>query len=148
MSNQRSGSVLFLLDRTLRQMRHALQVHLNEKNVKLTVDQWILLNEASSSVGVISHNELSKRVSKDPASVTRIVSSLEELKLITRIPSRKDQRVLLLKVTAAGRKELLQAAAAIQNYRKSVLKGIEKEELLHVKILLDKMFENTGGTLI
>lgn len=147
MSNQRSGSVLFLLDRTLRQMRHALQVHLSEKNVKLTVDQWILLNEASSS-GVISHNELSKRVSKDPASVTRIVSSLEELKLIARIPSRKDQRVLLLKVTAAGRKELQQAAAAIHNYRKSVLKGIEKEELLHVKILLDKMFENTGGTLI
>jgi DNA-binding MarR family transcriptional regulator len=147
MSNQRSGSVLFLLDRTLRQMRHALQVHLNEKNVKLTVDQWILLNEASSA-GVISHNELSKRVSKDPASVTRIVSSLEELKLIARIPSKKDQRVLLLKVTAAGRKELQQAATAIQNYRKSVLKGIEKEELLHVKILLDKMFENTGGALI
>ncbi|MCK6640065.1 MAG: MarR family transcriptional regulator [Bacteroidia bacterium] len=147
MSNQRSGSVLFLLDRTLRQMRHSLQVHLNEKNVKLTVDQWILLNEASSA-GVISHNELSKRVSKDPASVTRIVSSLEELKLITRIPSRKDQRVLLLKVTAAGRKELQQAAVAIQNYRKSVLKGIEKEELLHVKMLLDKMFENTGGKLI
>jgi DNA-binding MarR family transcriptional regulator len=146
MSNQRSGSVLFLLDRTLRQMRHALQVHLNEKNVKLTVDQWILLNEASSA-GVISHNELSKRVSKDPASVTRIVSSLEELKLIARIPSKKDQRVLLLKVTAAGRKELQQAAAAIQNYRKSVLKGIEKEELLHVKLLLDKMFENTGGKL-
>lgn len=146
MSNQRSGSVLFLLDRTLRQMRHALQVHLNEKNVKLTVDQWILLNEASSS-GVISHNELSKRVSKDPASVTRIVSSLEELKLIARIPSKKDQRVLLLKVTAAGRKELQQASAAIQNYRKSVLKGIEKEELLHVKMLLDKMFENTGGML-
>lgn len=147
MSNQRSGSVLFLLDRTLRQMRHALQLHLNEKNVRLTVDQWILLNEAASS-GVISHNELSKRVSKDPASVTRIVSSLEELKLIARIPSKKDQRVLLLKVTAAGRKELQQAAAAIQLYRKYVLKGIEKEELLHVKLLLDKMFENTGGTLI
>ncbi|MFM2017824.1 MAG: hypothetical protein RL007_1480 [Bacteroidota bacterium] len=147
MSNQRSGSVLFLLDRTLRQMRHALQLHLNEKNVNLTVDQWILLNEAASA-GVISHNELSKRVSKDPASVTRIVSSLEELKLIARIPSKTDQRVLLLKVTASGRKELQQAAAAIQNYRKSVLKGIEKEELLHVKVLLDKMFENTGGTLI
>jgi DNA-binding MarR family transcriptional regulator len=147
MSNQRSGSVLFLLDRTLRQMRHALQLHLNEKNVNLTVDQWILLNEAASA-GVISHNELSKRVSKDPASVTRIVSSLEESRLIARIPSKKDQRVLLLKVTAAGRKELQQAAAAIQQYRKSVLKGIEKEELLHVKLLLDKMFENTGGELL
>lgn len=147
MSNNRNGSVLFLLDRTLRQMRHSLQLHLNEKNVNLTVDQWILLNEASNA-GIVSHNELAKRVAKDPASVTRIVSSLEELKLISRIPSKKDQRVLHLKVTAAGRKELQSATVAIQNYRKLVLKGIEKEELIDVKVLLDKMFENTGGLLI
>lgn len=145
-SNQRSGSVVFLLDRTLRQLRFSLQTHLQEKNVRLSVDQWIILNETQNA-GLVSHKTLADRAAKDPASVTRIVHALEKLKFIARIPSEKDQRVLLLKVTAAGKKELSKSDDAIQAYRKAALKGVSKEELVPVKNLLDKLFENTGGKL-
>lgn len=146
MSNQRSGSVVFLLDRTLRQLRFFLQLHFNENKVKLSVDQWIILNEAQNS-STVSHKQLADRVAKDPASVTRIVTDLEKLKFITRTQSENDQRISLLKVTAAGVKELRKSETAVQTYRKAALKGITKEELAPVKVLLDKLFENTGGKL-
>lgn len=146
MSNQRSGSVVFLLDRTLRQLRFALQRHFEEKEVNLTVDQWIVLNEAVSS-GMISQKVLADRIAKDPASVTRIVHSLEKSKLIARVKSETDQRIALLKVTAQGKKEIARSHSAVQSYRKAALKGISKEELIPVKALLDKLFENTGGLL-
>jgi DNA-binding MarR family transcriptional regulator len=146
MSNQRSGSVVFLLDRTLRQLRFSLQQHFHEHEVALSVDQWIVLNEAFSS-GMISQKLLSDRVAKDPASVTRIVHGLVKSKFITRIVNEKDQRISLLKVTAAGKKELGKSSVAVQLYRKTALKGISKEELGPVKSLLDKLFENTGGKL-
>ena len=146
MSNQRSGSVVFLLDRTLRQLRASLQSHFKEKNVNLSVDQWIILNETLSA-GNVPHHVLAEHAAKDPASVTRIVHALEKMKLVTRTISEKDQRVSLLKVTAGGKKELSKAESAVQAYRKSALKGISKEELVPVKNLLDKLFENTGGKL-
>lgn len=146
MSNQRSGSVVFLLDRTLRQLRLSLQAHFDENKVRLSVDQWIILNETMNS-GSVSHKHLADRVAKDPASVTRIVTDLEKLKFITRTQSEKDQRIFLLKVTAAGVKELRKSETSVQTYRKAALKGITKEELAPVKVLLDKLFENTGGKL-
>lgn len=146
MSNQRSGSVVFLLDRTLRQLRFSLQYHFNELDVALSVDQWLVLNEAQSS-GMVSQKVLADRVAKDPASVTRIVHSLVKSKFIARVTSEKDQRISLLKVTPAGKKELSKSQVAIQQYRKLALKGISKEELSPVKALLDKLFENTGGKL-
>lgn len=146
MSNQRSGSVVFLLDRTLRQLRFSLQHHFNEHEVNLSVDQWIVLNEAQSS-GMISQTLLADRVAKDPASVTRIVHGLVKSKFIQRVISEKDQRISLLKVTPAGKKELSKSHQAVQQYRKTALKGVSKEELAPVKVLLDKLFENTGGKL-
>lgn len=146
MSTNRSGSVVFLLDRTLRQLRFSLQQHFTEGKVNLSVDQWIVLNEAMAS-GMISQKALADKVSKDPASVTRIVHDLVKAKLIQRVESEKDQRVSLLKVTANGKKELSKSEQAVQHYRKAALKGISKEELGPVKTLLDKLFENTGGKL-
>lgn len=146
MSNQRSGSVVFLLDRTLRQLRHALQQHFNAHDVKLSVDQWIVLNEAVNA-GMISQKTLADRIAKDPASVTRIVHDLEKSKLIARVKHESDQRIALLKVTQAGRKEITRSQLAVKAYRNTALKGISKEELVPVKALLDKLFENTGGKL-
>jgi MarR family transcriptional regulator for hemolysin len=146
MSNNRSGSVVFLLDRTLRQLRFSLQQHFTEKDVNLSVDQWIVLNEALAS-GMISQKLLADRVAKDPASVTRIVHDLVKSKLIQRVESEKDHRISLLKVTPQGKKELSKSQVAVTNYRKTALKGISKEELAPVKALLDKLFENTGGRL-
>lgn len=147
MSTSRSGSVVFLLDRTLRQLRFSLQQHFTENDVELSVDQWIVLNEAMAS-GMISQKALADKVAKDPASVTRIVHDLVKSKLITRVSSEKDQRVSLLKVTPQGKKELSKSEQAVQQYRKAALKGISKGELGPVKALLDKLFENTGGKLI
>jgi len=146
MSNQRSGSVVFLLDRTLRQLRFSLQQHFSEHDVELSVDQWIVLNEANAS-GMISQKLLSDRVAKDPASVTRIVHGLVKSKFITRVTNEKDQRISLLRVTPSGKKELSKSIVAVQQYRKTALKGISKEELNPVKTLLDKLFENSGGKL-
>jgi MarR family transcriptional regulator, transcriptional regulator for hemolysin len=146
MSNNRSGSVVFLLDRTLRQLRSSLQQHFNERDIQLSVDQWIVLNEAENS-GLISQKALADRVAKDPASVTRIVHGLEKNKLIVRVKNENDQRMALLKVTAQGKREVAKSLAAVQAYRKAALKGISKEELGPVKIVLDKLFENTGGQL-
>lgn len=146
MSNPRSGSLIYLLDRSVRQLRYSLQRHFDKNGITLTVDQWVVLSEAALS-GMISQRQLANRVAKDPASVTRIVHGLVKLKLIIRVKTESDQRVALLKVTPQGRKEIQRSLMAVKAYRAEAMKGISKTELLPVKALLDKLFENAGGKL-
>src|SRR5689334_21244059 len=135
MSNNRSGSVVFLLDRTLRQLRFSLQQHFTEKEVNLSVDQWIVLNEAHAS-GMISQKLLADRVAKHPTSVTRIKHEHEKTNLIKRVKSKKDQRISWLKVPPQDKKKLRKSRVAVKNYRKTTLKGISKEKRAPVKALL------------
>lgn len=64
--------------------------------------------------GDISQRELTSRLKIKPASVSELVSRIEENGLITRSPSKIDRRIQILSLTEIGREK----AAALKDKRK------------------------------
>jgi MarR family transcriptional regulator, transcriptional regulator for hemolysin len=141
----RSNSLVYLLERTLRFTRGALQQEFNA-NVKISVDQWLILQQVSLSPGS-NQNDIAEACAKDPASVTRMLNLLGKKKLIVRKADKNDKRSYLLVVTPAGKKTLAQCHAAVDRFRKIAGKGISQEELNLLRKSLDKFFENCGGRI-
>ncbi|HEU4717189.1 MAG TPA: hypothetical protein VFU15_05130, partial [Bacteroidia bacterium] len=64
--SNRSSSLFYTIERTLRQMRFFLQSGFSGANVPLSVDQWIVLAEAGRKSGR-SHRDIALHTAKDPA---------------------------------------------------------------------------------
>lgn len=141
--HSRSNSLIFLLERTLRQCRKALQDELRAAGSGLSVDQWLLLQQVA--VKTQHQHELAAMTAKDPASVTRMLNLLAKKKLITRSTDKNDKRSILVTATTAGKKVVSQCEIAVERFRKTAGKGLTQEELNLQKTVLDKLFENCGG---
>jgi DNA-binding MarR family transcriptional regulator len=75
-----------------------------------------------------------------PQSLSRLIAQLEREGLITRHPDREDRRMLILEITAAGRRALSRDIAARRAWleeamRKELLPG-EREMLAHAAVAM------------
>ncbi len=142
--HNRSNSLVYLLERTLRQARHALQGEFKKENLRISIDQWLILQEVAIAPGS-NQQQLARSCAKDPASVTRILALLQKKKWITRAPGKTDKRTLAVSITPPGKKTLHDCARCVERFRKTAGKGLEQSELNLLKAVLDKLFENSGG---
>ncbi|HTL82916.1 MAG TPA: MarR family transcriptional regulator [Bacteroidia bacterium] len=144
MKNNRSGSFIYLLERTLRQSKSVFQEMLNAKKADITVDQWIVMEEISRK-NEVSQSELAKLSAKDPASITRILALLEEKKLVQRTASASDKRKIQVRLTSKGKATLARCAKCVDQFREVAGKNITQAELNHQREILNKFYENCGG---
>lgn len=143
----RSYSLVYLLERTLRQTRMLLQAAFDEGNLKISVDQWIVLSQIAKS-STQNQRQIAEMVAKDPASITRILELLENQKLVKRIADKKDLRSSIVTITPAGKKMLNSCNEKVSKFKKTAGKGLSQDDLNHLKTILDNLFENSGGKLI
>ena len=146
MKNLRSNSLVYLLERTLRQTKFSLQQLLDKHANGISVDHWIVLQQIGADNGQ-NLAKIAASTAKDPASITRITRHLAEMKLVARTRQKNDQRNFYVTVTPAGKKMLRDCEKAISKFRTIAGKGLTQEELNHQKKILDKLFENCGGKL-
>jgi MarR family transcriptional regulator, transcriptional regulator for hemolysin len=137
----RSNSLIWLLERTLRHLRHSMQTELNASGLKVTVDQWLLLQQIANDPEC-NQEELANETAKDPASITRSIVLLRKKRLIQRKQDRNDKRMYRLLLTDKGKKTLKIGNLAIENFRKKATKGVSREELNLQRIVLDKLSDN------
>ncbi len=140
----RSYSLIYLLERTLRQTRMSLQAAFNKADLKISVDQWIVLTQVAKTLDQ-NQNVIAKCVAKDPASITRIVLLLENRKLIKRTVNKKDKRNVLVNVSTIGEKLLNACATEVDLFKKNAVKSLAQDDLNNLKTMLDNLFENCGG---
>ena len=145
-TNPRSSSIIYLIERTLRQTRMLLQRAFDEGHLSISVDQWIVLNQISIK-SAQNQRSIAEMTAKDPASITRILELLEKQKLVKRIADKQDMRSSLVEITPAGKKVLSSCGKKVESFRKVAKKGITQNELNCLKGSLDKLFENSGGVL-
>lgn len=143
-NHARSNSLIHLLERTLRQSRQALHAEFKKNKLRISVDQWLILQQVSVSPGQ-NQQEIARLSAKDPASVTRILALMEKKKWVSRSVSKNDKRSIRVSVTAEGKRVLLQCTKGVEKFRLYAAKGISQDELNIQKIVLDKLFENCGG---
>ncbi len=80
----------------------------------------------------LSMNELSKAMSVDNSTMTRMVDQLVDKALVYRKPDEKDRRLVLIGLTAQGQKLRTALEEELKNFYKLALDGISEEESLGI----------------
>ena len=93
--------IFYSMDRAIRTYRQYAQQQLKQHGFSITIDQWLVIKCLIENPE-ITQVELSERVFKDNASVTRIMGLLVKAKYITRKISKTDRRRTKLTVTELG----------------------------------------------
>ena len=111
------------------------------------------LSEIDAAQG-LTVGELAKKLAIHVSTASNLVRRLEELKLVTRNRSRKDQRVVQLAATAAGRRKLELAPKPSMGLLQQALSEMPPAELATLGGELDRLLrrmshlDRRAGTLV
>ena len=135
--------VFYTIDKSIKAYRQYAQKQLKDAGFSVTIDQWLILKNIEE-FPELSQQELSSRVFKDTASVTRIIDLLVKSGMITRETSDNDRRRNYLTVTKIGLKTLKEIQPVILKNRETALRGIEPGELKMLKKNLQTIIDNVS----
>jgi DNA-binding MarR family transcriptional regulator len=138
-SDQRA--YFFKIDTTIKKIRNSLQKRLNEKNIDLTVDQWVLLDHISREEG-ISQNALAEVTYKDPPTVTRIVDLLEKKELVERRMAAGDRRKFNLFLTTKGAACHEEAFPVVAEIRRKGWGDLDEADYQQFVRIMDSIYQN------
>lgn len=113
-------------------------------HLEVTPEQWSVLKRLEEEDS-ITIKELSKRVGKDQANVTRISDLLERKGYLIRKPNPEDKRSSLVCLTEAGREITKQLIPIDEKVHEIALRGISEQEIMFLKQVLSKIRENVSA---
>jgi MarR family transcriptional regulator, transcriptional regulator for hemolysin len=120
--------IFYSMDRAIRTYRQYAQQQLKQNGFSITVDQWLVIKCLIENPE-ITQVELSERVFKDNASVTRIMGLLVKAKYITRKISKTDRRRTKLTVTELGVRTIEAVDRIVLVNRNHALNGIPQADI-------------------
>jgi MarR family transcriptional regulator for hemolysin len=139
---ERLSSIFFYhLDKAIKTYRQYAQVRLKEKGFNITIDQWMVLRSIADSAD-IQQNEISGQVFKDKASVTRIIETLVQDRLLKRDEHPVSNRRWKLSLTAKGKELLKDIRPTVLKNREKALNGISENELKIAEKVLKRIADN------
>ncbi len=112
-----------------------------EKGIGLTKVQWLLLKILIRKNGTSQH-ELAFLTNRDKASLTRLITTMENKNLVARISSKTDNRKKHIYITRFGEKIFDQTMPIVGEIIDEMQKGISKEERMLTIGVLKKMMNN------
>jgi DNA-binding MarR family transcriptional regulator len=130
------SSINTLVYRANALLKGRLQAALREFDI--TTEQWLMLAKLDEDEA-LNQRELATEVTKDQASITRIVDILERKGLAERYPSPVDRRASLVRITRAGRALLKRADPTIAAYHEDLAHRLSREEAAALKAILGKL---------
>lgn len=120
--------IFYSMDRAIRTYRQYAQQQLKKNGFSITIDQWLVIKCLIENPEV-TQVELSERVFKDNASITRIIGLLVKAKYLTRRISKTDRRRTQLTVTELGVTTIEAVDQIVLVNRSVALKSIPEKEL-------------------
>ncbi|WP_298898824.1 MarR family transcriptional regulator [uncultured Psychroserpens sp.] len=140
-----SETIFHAIESTIKDYRKFAQKNISEKIKDMTIDQGMVLlflNEHPE----LTQKEIAELVFKDNASMTRMINTMVQKKHLKRTINSKDRRRYIIKITDKGRDVLKTLPPIIHQNRNSSLKGITKNELNQLEIILNKIRTNCAKT--
>ncbi len=138
-----SNTIFYQIERAIKQYRTMAQRNLNELNIKVTINQILLMIQIRDKPD-ISQVDLSKLLFKDVASIARMIEILVQKKFIEREENSFDRRKNYLKITNKGKKLMNAAIPIISKNRETAQKDISEEEIKTLFRILNKINKNTS----
>lgn len=138
---QLSGIIFYSIDKAIRTYRQYAQKQLKDAGFTITIDQWLVIKTLLENPN-IKQQDLSEKVFKDNASITRIIELLVKAKYLNRTNNPDDRRRAGLEVTEAGKKIIADVQKFVLKNREVALNGIDERELEITRKVLSKITEN------
>jgi DNA-binding MarR family transcriptional regulator len=112
------------------------------REYKVTIPQYCVLRHLGNSGG-LQLKELASGCHISPPTMTGVVDTLEEKKLVMRVKNEDDRRSLLVVLTKAG-KQLYDSLPMQQNMFKNCCAALSSNEILTMNKLLKKLEKHFG----
>ncbi len=133
--------IFYTIDRAMRSYRQFAQSELKRHGFTITIDQWLVMKCLMENPS-IPQTEISERVFKDNASVTRIIELLVKAKYISRKTNKIDRRRSDLMITPLGIQTLDAVNELVQFNRMKALNGIAQEDINRTMDIMTLIYEN------
>ncbi len=136
-----SETIFHTIESTIKAYRKFAQKNISEQIEDMTIDQGMVLlflNEHPD----LSQKEIAELVFKDNASMTRMIDTMVQKKYLERALNPEDRRRHKIEITNKGKGVLETLPPIIHHNRNSSLKGITKNELKQLEIILSKIKTN------
>ena len=133
--------ILFQIERTSKIAKHHSQRTLDELDIDITIEQWILLKIIEES-SELSQKELAAKSLRDPASITRTLDILVKKGFVQRQEIANNRRKYQIILTASGKKFVEKNLPVIEEQRALSTKGFSKKELETLSNFLKRIQDN------
>ncbi len=136
-----SETIFHTIESSIKEYRRFAQKNISNQISDMTIDQGLVLlflNEYPD----LTQKEIAELIFKDNASMTRMINTMVQKKYLKRSMNNEDRRRYKIEITVKGRQVLKTLPPIIQNNRKTTLKGITKNELNQLDIILNKIISN------
>jgi len=129
------------LGKTMKVIDYFIMDRFSEKGIALTKVQWLLLKRLQEMNGESQHN-LAFLTNRDKASLTRLLTTMENKNLVARIPSNDDHRINHIYITSYGEKVLKMTTPVLEGMIEEMQTGISNQERAMVIEVLKKLINN------
>ncbi|WP_298902171.1 MarR family transcriptional regulator [uncultured Psychroserpens sp.] len=136
-----SETIFHVIESSIKEYRKFAQRNISNKIKDMTIDQGMLLLFLNKYPD-LTQNEIAELVFKDNASMTRMINTMVQKKYLKRSMNPEDRRRYKIEITNKGKDVLETLPPIIHHNRKSSLKGISKNELNQLEIILSKIRTN------
>lgn len=134
-----------LIARTSHLYRMKLNSLMNQNNIDLSSEMCGVLIELWKMDGR-SQQELADTLHKDKGGMAKIISGLEQRKLIIRPVNDSDRRQKIIQLTQKGKRIRQKVEPLINELRKSALKNLNSNDLQHADSVLNAIIHNLHQT--
>ena len=136
-----SETIFHVIESTIKEYRKFAQKNISEQIQEMTIDQGLVLLFLNDHPE-LSQKEIAKLVFRDNASMTRMINTMVHKKHLKRSMNPKDRRRYKIEITKKGKEVMETLPPIIHHNRNSSLKGITKNELHQLEIILGKIRTN------
>lgn len=131
----------FMIERTARRMKQAIQKILAEHDTGITADQWIILNLLSEHAP-LSQFELAEKSFKDAPTITRMLDLMIKKELVERLPDPEDRRRFQVILTETGRKKHRHTLPLVREIRSIGYENLSEKDLNLLMRIMDTIYTN------
>jgi DNA-binding MarR family transcriptional regulator len=125
----------------VKQVEVAIRAHLDAalRDHGLTAAQYTALTVLQHR-GDLSSAQLARRSFVRPQTMHEMVTGLERQRLIERHPSPDHTRVLLIRLSDAGRAKLAECASDVEHIERQMVKPLGDDEVAALRSLLERCY--------
>lgn len=136
----------FIIEKTSRKIKQTLQKRLNDLNIDITVDQWVIILELSRHRD-LAQNEIAKKTNKDAPTVNRIIEILLKKELVSKNNNSIDKRKSVICLSNKGKKLIEKINPEIIRFRNDGWENLSDQDLNDLKRIMQTIYQNFNQLL-